>query len=126
MASLTPGLLGMGTIIREESTKDSGLFKMALPGEDSEETILLDLFGVDRQMIIRGRFVQGNSGYANIPAFIAALDLLANGSQTGRTYTSDKTGASYGVLVQSVSWSGEEGDPNSVEYTINLTEGSLS
>ena len=127
MASITAGLTNMGTVTSEESTKDAGLFSQAMPGADSNDTILLDMFGASRQMVIKGKFVIGDTGYAaigGVNGFIAALDALISGAQTSRVYNSDKTGLNYTGLVSSVTWSASEGDVNSVDYTIVFMQGS--
>lgn len=122
--SLT-GLAGMGTVISEESSKQSGLFQSALPGTDSSDAFLMDLFGASRTITISGKFVQGDSGYATIALFIAALDGLINGSQSAKSFVSGKSGVTYTVLVDNVTWSSEEGGVNLVEYTISMIEGGV-
>lgn len=122
--SLSPGLSGLGSIIKETSNKDAGIFQMPMPASNSDDAVMLDIFGASRKIRIEGKFVLGDSGYSTIALFIAALDALVNGAQTNQTYTSGKSGSSYNVLIETVEWSNEEGSPNSVEYSISMTEGS--
>lgn len=115
------GMTSLGTVISEESTKDSQLFQQPMPLSDSSSAIMLDLFGASRNITIKGKYTAGDG---TISTFIAELDALVSGTQTSKTYHSDKTGVSYTVLVQSVTWSADEGGVNLVDYTINLVEGS--
>jgi hypothetical protein len=120
--SLT-GLAGMGTVTDEEHTKDSGLFQMPMPASGSSSQILIDIFGTTRNIVIKGTFASGDSGYANVAAFIVALDALQNGAQTSKSFVSDKSGVTYTVLVTSAIWTSEPGAVNQVNYTINMVEG---
>lgn len=121
--SLT-GLVGMGTVTNESSTKDSGLFQTPMPYADSDDAIMLDMFGASRTITVSGVFATGDGSYSTNALAIAALDALINGQQTSKTFVSGKSGSSYTVLVQSVEWKSDEGDVNKVTYTIVLTEGS--
>ena len=110
---------GLGTVISERMTKDSGLFKMPLPRSDSTSAIGLDLMGANRSITIKGIF---SGTQATVDAFIDALDVLINGKQVTRTFHSAKTDADYTVLVQSTDWVGEEGGVILVRYTITMFE----
>jgi hypothetical protein len=114
------GMSSLGTVTSEDSTKDAQLFQMPIPRSDSNAAIMLDLFGVNRTISIRGVFT-GTTG--EIATFIGQLDALANGVQTNKTYHSDKSNVSYTVLVQTVRWNAEEGAVTKVNYEINLIEG---
>jgi len=118
--SLT-GLSSMGSIKKISSNKDSGLFKMPLPATDSTGTILLDIFGAGRSISISGTFTGTE---ATVASFIVELDGLIVGMQSSRDFVCDKSGVTYHVLVESLSWEGEEGCPTKVDYEINLVEGS--
>ena len=118
--SLT-GMTSLGSIKNEESGKDAQLFQMPMPVSDSSDAILLDLFGASRTISISGIYA-GTT--AEIVTFIGQLDALVNGSQTGRTYVSDKSGGTYKVYIQKVSWKAEEAGMNKVEYSIEMIQGS--
>lgn len=114
----------MGNVTSEESVKDAGLFQQPLPASDSSSQVLIDIFGTSRTITINGKFSVGDTGYATIALFIAALDALANGAQSAKTFVSGRSGVSYTVLVTNATWKGEEGSPNQIEYTITMVEGS--
>lgn len=120
MAYSLTGLSGFGTIISEDSGKDSSLFQQPIPLSDSSSAILLDLFGASRRISIKGVYTSADG---TIATFIGELDGLIDGEQTAKTYHSDKSGLSYTVLVDHVSWNVEEGEVNKVNYTIELIEG---
>jgi len=118
------GMSSLGTVQTEENNKDAQLFQMPLPTKDSVDAVILDLFGMMRTIIITGTFT-GDA--ASQTAFIEELDALANGSQVGRNYHSDKGYGSdgagnYKVLISSTRWKVEEGGINKIEYTINMME----
>lgn len=119
--SLT-GMSSLGTVTKETNDKDSGLFEMALPSSDSSSKILLDLFGASRTISISGTYI--GADLTAVQTFITQLDALINGNQTQKTFVSEKSGASYLVLITSTNWEGEEGAPLKVNYTINMSEGS--
>lgn len=114
-------ITSLGTVTKEESRKDAQLFQQPLPGYDSTSAFMLDIFGASRTITIKGRYTIADG---TISTFIVALDALINGVQTVRQYHSDKSGVTYNVLVQSVTWSSEEAGVNFVDYEIQLIEGS--
>ena len=125
MAYSLDGMTTLGTVTSEESTKESGLFQMPLPASDSSSAILIDLFGASRTINISGVHVTGEGGKTTAQ-FIAELDALISGIQAAtKTFVSDKSSTSYEVMINSVTWSSEEGAVSKVNYTINMTEGSL-
>jgi len=113
---------GLGTVISEDSSKTSGLFQTPLPLSDSNESIMLDLFGASRTINIRGIYT---GTVAEINTFVQALDGLLNGSQNTKTFHSDKSNASYLVLINSVRWNSEDGAVTKVDYEIEMVEGSF-
>jgi hypothetical protein len=119
-ASLTD-MTTLGIVKTETSTKDSQLFQMPLPRTNSSSSIAMDLFGASRTINIKGKFVDGMSS-KTIAQFITELDALIDGEQSTRTYVSDKSGASYTVLISSVDWEASEGEVGAVEYTISMME----
>jgi hypothetical protein len=110
----------LGAINSEDCDKDAQLFQMPMPVSPSTEAILMDLFGALRTIKIKGTYTGST---VEISAFIVELDALVNGTQTQKTYHSDKTGVDYLVLVQNARWSAEEGAPNKVDYEIVMIEG---
>lgn len=115
----------LGTVNKEDSTKDSGLFQQPLPASASSNAILLDIFGASRTISISGVFV---GSAAEIADFIdngvnSGLDRLVSGAQSNRVFHSDKSGRDYNVRVSSVTWTSEEGAVSKVDFTINMTEG---
>jgi hypothetical protein len=118
------GMTSLGSVINESSTKDAGLFQQPLPASNSNQAILLDIFGSFRTIIIDGIFVDGQDG-VSLATFISQLDALVNGSQISVSFVSGKSTSTYQVLVQSITWKSEEGSPTKVNYTINMAEGSL-
>lgn len=115
------GMSSLGTVTNEESTKDAGLFQQPLPASNSSSAILIDIFGTSRTITVSGIFT-GTTG--DIQTFISELDALVNGTQTStKTFHSDKSNANYEVLINSVSWSSEEGAVGKINYNITMTEG---
>lgn len=118
MASLT-NMTSLGTVRNETVNKDAQLFQMPMPGYDSRFLIALDLFGAQRTIRIDGTYI-GNS--VQIASFIAELDALINGNQTNRTYTSDVSGKSYSVVIQTIEFKRSEAEVNKVDYSIDMLE----
>ena len=120
MAYTLSSITSLGTVINEESTKDSNLFFMTIPGSDSTSAFALDILGTQRTITIKGVFTSADG---TISTMISQLDGLVNGTQTKRNYHSDKSGSTYGVYIQSVRWSSEEGAVSKLDYEIVMTEG---
>lgn len=118
------GLTTMGKIKSESWTKDAGLFQMPMPASNSDSQILLDIFGTSLNLNIKGTFINGMSS-KTCSQFIGELYALVDGAQTAKTYESEMYGTSIIGLVTSVTWDTEAGNPNTVEYTITLTQGSV-
>jgi hypothetical protein len=119
--SLSPGMSTLGTVNKESHTKDAQLFQMPMPVSDSSSAIVIDLFGVSNTIELGGVYVGTNS--SDVQSFVAALEALCNGNQSGQTFTSEKRSATYKVYVSSVNWDAEEGAPLVINYTINMIEG---
>lgn len=115
----TLGGVDLGTITAEDSSKDAQLFQQAMPRQDSRFLISLDIFGVQRTIGVSGR---KTGSEAEIQAFIVAIDALVNGVQVPINYTSEKSGATYKVVIQNIKWTGERGGVNYVDYTLDLLE----
>ena len=114
--------LGMGVVRSERSTKDAQLFQMPMPTQDSSYSVILNLFGTNRTIVIEGTFT-GSS--ANIATFIGQLDGLVNGSLQTKKYYSDTSNTSYYVVIQSVEWKRGEGEVTKIDYSIQMIESIL-
>ena len=119
--SLT-GVTSLGTIQNITSTKDSNLFKQAMPGNDSSQSIVLDLFGAERTITVKGVFTA--STIAALTTFVLQLDALIAGTQSGITFNASDISQSYTVRILNVEWvyDSDEG-PMKIAYTIQMQEG---
>ena len=111
--------LDLGSVRSENTSKSANIFLMAMPGSDSDNAFGLDLFGVTKTITLQGTYTTSNGVIAT---FIGNIEALVDGAQTTNTFTSDKTGQTYNVLVNTVTWNGEEAGQNKVDYTIELYE----
>ncbi|KKN09272.1 hypothetical protein LCGC14_1048260 [marine sediment metagenome] len=94
---------------------------MPLPGSDSDAAILLDLFGVSRNITISG-IKTGSLATQN--TFITTMEALIAGSQTGVTFVSSQTSFSNKtVFVKSFNWEFVKGNLNKINYRLDLIEG---
>ncbi len=113
----------LGTIEHEEFVKDAQLFMMAIPRKDADEAIVLDLFGAQGTITIRGTFQIGDGGLT-IAQFTQDIENLIQGTQVSRVYTSDTTANSpFNVFVQTSRWNFTGGEANSVGYEIVMLVG---
>lgn len=128
----------LGTITSEDRIKDSQLFQFPTPASDSSNTVLIDIFGVNASIRIKGAFVETDTapttradggatvGATNVAKFIDWLEHLINGTQSvARTYVSDTSLISYSTLILNCSWSRRGGEPNKIDYEISMVEGAL-
>lgn len=119
----TLGGTDLGSVQTEEQSKDSGLFQQPLPGEDSSGALLIDIFGAFRNISVTG-YIIGTVAVQNV--FIAAIEAIQNGNQTGSTFVSSQTGTpNRTVLIQSFSWNKEAGDVSRLNYSLTLFEGGI-
>ena len=124
MTSSLTGLSTMGIVNTESVNNDAGLFEMPMPGSAAEQKYLQDLFGASRTITIKGTFTDGYGG-KTIAQFAAEFDALISGSQSSKTYVSDKTGISTSGLVSSAVRDDVEGAPGKIDYTITFYVGSV-
>ena len=110
----------LGTVIEEKQTKDAQLFQQPMPGSDSSQTFVIDIFGAIRTISIRGKYVGANIG--EVQTFISQLKGLINGNQVVRVYTSDLFVSGINVYVMMVDYTYEAGNPLSVDYSIQMIE----
>ena len=113
----------LGKVQLETQSKASNLFNQPLPTSDSDKSILLDLFGINRTITIEGIF-SGSLTQQN--TFITDIEGIQNGTQIGVTFVSSQTNTSNKtVFVQDFSWNFSAGKPNKVNYFLTLLEGAL-
>lgn len=94
---------------------------MPLPGTDSNLAVLLDLFGVSRNILVTG-IKTGSLATQN--TFITAMEALTAGSQVGVTFVSSHTSfANKTVFVKSFNWEFVKGNLNKINYRLDLVEG---
>ena len=114
--------IDLGSIQNEEQNKDSGIFQQTLPRSDSNEAVLLDLFGCFRTITITGIF---DGTEAEQRTFIGQIDTIENGQQDSSTFVSSliTSPASYKVFIQNFVWTKSAADPSKIDYTLVLIEG---
>lgn len=110
----------LGDIQNENQTKDSNLFIQPLPYSDSEDSLLMDLMGTGRTITLNVKF-KGTT--AELKTFIAAIEGIQDGAQTGSTYVGSLVTTSKTVLIQTFSWDYERGNVGVLNYNITLIEG---
>ena len=118
----TIGSVTLPNISRISPTKESNLFSQPLPYSNSNETILMDLLGTTRNVAIKGRLVGDLTAIQN---FIASIEAIQNGSQTGSVLTCDLYTSTKTILIQTFSVEYEEGSPNEITYDLTLQEGTV-
>ncbi len=103
---------------------------LAMPGQDSDQTFVLDLFGVETIISVSGTFTGATT--AAVKTQVDAIMALANGAQTGTVaFDTDELGDGHGgagsiqVMIGGidVTW-----DPpsNRAMYVLRLTEGTAT
>jgi hypothetical protein len=116
----TLGGTSLGYIRNEQQTKSSNLFNQPMPATDSSGALILDLFGVSRNISISGT-VTGS--VATIQAFINTLEGYQNGSQAVKSFVSSIHSAAKNVYINNFTWTYAEGKPTILNYTLDLIEG---
>ena len=112
----------MGTVTSESSTKSSGLFNTPMPFSDSDEVLLMDLFGTTRTITVNGI---KDGTVSELRTFIGNIENLQRGEQNSLTFVSSWTNSNKTVLIQDFTHDKEAADENRVSYTLTLTEGSV-
>ena len=118
MASI--GGVDLGTVLSESSVKSSNLFNQPLPFSDSDEALIMDLFGMSRTITVTG---VKTGAVADIRTFIENIEELQNGSQSGMTFVSSWTNDNKTVLIQDFSHDKTKADESKINYTLTLIEG---
>lgn len=119
----------------ESFAKNSNLTKMPLPGTNSDQTIEFDLFGCNREITVRGTFIE-TTAPLDVLDFTTDLNNLIFGSQgntgasgtpqVGYIYTPVSHAFTIRVFIDSIDFSYDAGAPTKLEYTIKMTEVSSS
>ena len=119
MASI--GAIDLGEVQSERQNKNSQLFQMPVPTQDSDEAVLFDLFGMLKTITISG-IITGTD--ATHVSFIENIEGIMNGSQTGSAFESSKTGlSSITVYIDNFEWSVNKADVSKIDYTLTLIQG---
>lgn len=118
----TLGGTDLGDVQTERHVKDTSLFNFPLPRQDSENALLLDIFGVSRTITIEGIY-EGTA--AELRTFISTIEGYAVGTQTGLAFVSDLviSPASRTVFIQVFDWSYVAADVSKISYNLTLMEG---
>jgi len=95
---------------------------MPMPIGDSDEAILLDIFGVFKTITITGIF-EGTK--AEQRTFISAIEDIENGTQVSAKFISSFiiSPEDYKVFIKSFRWDKSFADINKLNYTLTLFEG---
>jgi len=109
---------GKITIESERSNKDSNLFKQPIPTSDSGDTIVIDIFGAQKNVTLKCEYI--GTSVANISTYIGYLDAILDGEQSVSTYTSDAAGTSIYVYFENFEWEYEAGSPLTIKITLSL------
>jgi hypothetical protein len=116
-------MTSLGRVTGLDVTKDAGLFQQPIPRQDSTEAIVMDIFGVARNITLTGTFVDTE---ANCITFIGQIDALCDGQQPLRQFHSDISSATYNVFIMSLNWKYSAGELGKIDYTITMIEASTS
>jgi len=120
MASI--GGKDLGTVQSESQVKATGLFNMPLPLSDSDEALLMDIFGTSRTITVTGI---KTGAVAALRTFVTDIEGLMNGEQESLTFVSSWTNVNKNVLIQDFTHDKAAADETSISYTITLIEGSV-
>jgi len=105
----------------EENGKTANLFTQPIPTSDSDQTFVLDLFGVTRTIQLTG---SAKDTVANIQSFINTIEALINGSQTGKNFVSSIHSVNKTCQINSFRYTYVEGTVELLNYTMELIESS--
>lgn len=92
-----------------------------MPLSDSDEAILMDIFGTSRTITLDG---VKTGVIADLRTFVNNIEALQNGAQANLTFVSSWTNANKEVLIQDFSHTKLEADESKVNYSLTLLEGS--
>ena len=112
----------LGEVQNESQAKDAGLFNQPLPLSDSDEALLLDIFGTTRTITVTGI---KTGAVADLRTFITDIEGLINGDQASLVFVSSWTNVNKNVLIQNFSHDKVSANEGSISYTLTLTEGTV-
>lgn len=119
---VTLDAIDLGTVTEERQSKSSNLFNFPLPLSDSDEALLLDIFGTSRTISISGKFVGTQS---EIATFVGQIESIQDGEQSGSAYVGSLITTPKEVLIQTFDWTWSSGSVNQVDYSLSLLEGTV-
>jgi len=106
--------------------KESQTWEILIPTENSNATVVIDLMGTKKTLIISG-ITTGT--VTQIDSFINALEGFMNSQQyilaaSGLTFVSDRpAGTSMTMILKSFSWEYNAGIVNKLEWSLSLIQG---
>lgn len=110
----------LGSVSSESSTKSSNLFNFPMPLSDSDEAILMDIFGTSRTITLEGI---KTGVIADLRTFVNNIEALQNGEQANLTFVSSWTNSNKEVLIQDFTHTKTKADESEVGYNLTLVEG---
>ena len=103
---------------------------MSMPGSGPSDTLLFDFEGVLNSITLKGALTDatttrvGGQTIKTIEEQKIYLKALVNGAQSSITLTSTFNVSGISVMIQSIHFGEEAGDPNELPFDIKLNEGS--
>ena len=119
--SASIGGVELGDVNSEVSTKSSNLFNFPMPLSDSDEAILMDIFGTSRTITVEG---VKTGTVSELRTFVNNIEALQNGEQSNLTFVSSWTNSNKEVLIQDFTYTKISSDESKVGYNLSLVEGS--
>jgi|TARA_R100001530_G_scaffold127270_1_gene96440 hypothetical protein len=118
------GAVDLGEVFTEISTKSNNLIKFPVPLSDSENTILMDLFGTERTIVLDGVKVGVLAVLRTFVEEVEAIIKLQTEEGSQVLFTSSWTGVTnMKCLIQDFSYTKIKGDESQVKYSLTLQEG---
>ncbi len=119
----TLGGVDLGDVQLERQNKVGQLFQQPIPTRNSNQAILLDIFGVSRTITVTGIITGVDATHVT---FINNIEAIINGAQVSSTFVSSKTGyANKNVFIDGFEWNVNKADVSKIGYTLTLIEGAL-
>ena len=112
----------LGVVQNESQTKSSGLFNQPLPLSDSDEALLLDIFGTTKVITVTGI---KTGEVADLRTFVTDIEGLMNGDQASLVFISSWTNVPKNVLIQDFTHDKVKGGESEISYTLILNEGTV-
>jgi len=112
----------LGEVQSESQVKSTGLFNMPLPLSDSDEALLMDIFGTTRTITVSG---VKTGAVAALRTFVTDIEEIMDGDQASSDFVSSWTNVTKKVLIQDFTHDKIAGEETSISYTITLIEGEV-